>query len=85
MRIWSVQEAAARFEELLAACLVGGPQIVAERGSEVAVLVAAGEWRRLQRAGNPSLKELLLNPPRGPLPVPARGRRRRRRPDAGQG
>ena len=83
MRSWPVQEAKARFSEFLEASIEKGPQIVTKRGVEAAVLVPIGQWRRLQQAARPSLKELLLSPePRfeGGLPVPARGRLRRRVP-----
>jgi prevent-host-death family protein len=79
MTSWPVQDAKARFSELLATCLKDGPQMVTRRGEEAAVLVPVAEWRRLQRAVRPTLKELLLAPaPRGELQLPARGRLRRR-------
>jgi prevent-host-death family protein len=78
---WSVQDAKARFSELLETCLREGPQLVTKRGAEAAVLVPAEQWKRVQAAARPSLKELLLSPaPRGDLAVPARGSLRRRRP-----
>ena len=81
MASWPVQDAKARFSELLATCLKEGPQIVTRRGAEAAVLVPVGDWRRLQQAARPTLKELLLAPhPRGELELPARGRLRRRVP-----
>ncbi len=60
MRTWPVQDAKARFSEFLNACLIEGPQMVKRRGTEAAVLVSVQEWRRLQSAARPSLKELLL-------------------------
>jgi len=79
MRTWQVQEAKARFSELLEASLKEGPQLVTRRGVEAAVLVPVKMWRRLQRAARPSLKELLLaDAPRAEIPVPPRGRLRRR-------
>ena len=81
MHIWPVQDAKARFSELLDTCLKDGPQVVSRRGTEAAVLVPIEEWRRLQQAARPTLKELLLaNAPRGEIPVPPRGRVRRRSP-----
>ncbi len=62
MQVWSVNDAKARFSEFLDACLSNGPQMVTIRGVETAVLVSASEWRRLQKAAGPSLKELLLCP-----------------------
>jgi prevent-host-death family protein len=83
MASWPVQDAKARFSELLATCLKDGPQVVTRRGEEAAVLVPVAEWRRLQGAARPTLKELLLAPaPRGELALPPRGRLRRRAPAA---
>ena len=83
MSSWPVQDAKARFSEFLATCLKEGPQVVTRRGAEAAVLVPVAEWRRLQRAARPTLKELLLAPtPRGELELPARGKLRRRVPAA---
>ncbi len=81
-RMWQVQEAKARFSELLDRTVAEGPQIITKRGVETAVLVPVREWRRLERSARPSLKDLLLapeartealTPPRGPFrrrPVP---------------
>ena len=60
MASWQVQDAKARFSELLKAALEKGSQIVTRRGVETAVLVPIEEWRRLQRSARPSLKALLL-------------------------
>ena len=59
---WPVQDAKARFSELLERTIAEGPQIVTKRGVETAVLVPIEEWERLQRAARPSLKDLLLAP-----------------------
>ena len=59
---WQVQEAKARFSELLETSQVEGPQIVTRRGVETAVLVAMDEWREIQRRAKPGIKELLLSP-----------------------
>ena len=61
-KIWQVQDAKARFSELLEASLADGPQIVTKRGVETAVLVPIGQWRRLEKMAKPDLKELLLTP-----------------------
>lgn len=83
MKSWAIQDAKARFSEFLEASLKEGPQIVTKRGMEAAVLVPIAEWRRLQSAARPSLKELLLaDEPRAEIPVPPRGRRKRRVPAA---
>ncbi|MGH6825667.1 type II toxin-antitoxin system Phd/YefM family antitoxin [Methyloceanibacter sp.] len=79
MRIWQVQDAKARFSEMLEASLKDGPQIVTKRGVEKAVLVPVEEWRRLRDAARASLKDLLLaEAPRADIPVPRRGRFKRR-------
>ena len=79
MKTWPVQDAKARFSELLERCVAEGPQIVTKRGAEAAVLVPIGEWRRLSHAARPSLKALLLSDEgRGDLVLPARGAARRR-------
>ena len=79
MQAWPVQDAKARFSEFLDACLSDGPQMVTRRGAEAAVLVPADQWQRLQAAARPSLKQLLLSEQaRADLPLPARGRARRR-------
>lgn len=62
MSVWPVQDAKARFSELLDASVEKGPQIVTRRGVETAVLVPIEEWRRLQSAAPPRLKSLLLAP-----------------------
>lgn len=83
MQSWPVQDAKARFSQFLETCLAEGPQMVTRRGTEAAVLVAADEWRRLQAAARPSLKELLMsNQARAETLVPSRGRARRRTPAA---
>jgi antitoxin Phd len=81
MKVWPVQDAKARFSELLETCLREGPQVVTKRGAEAAVLVPMEDWRRLQRSARPTLKDLLLaDAPRAELPLPTRGKRRRRAP-----
>jgi len=83
MNTWPVQDAKARFSELLDACVSEGPQVVTRRGSETAVLVTIAEWKRLRDAARPSLKELLLSASaRANLALPARGRAKRRSPPA---
>lgn len=79
---WPVQDAKARFSELLETSLKEGPQVVTRRGVETAVLVPVEEWRRLQESARPTLKELLLaKSPRAEIPVPSRKQWRRRAPE----
>jgi prevent-host-death family protein len=81
MKRWAVQDAKARFSELLNTCLKEGPQLVSKRGTDAAVLVPMQDWQRLQHSAKPTLKELLLSDAgRGDLLVPKRGRLRRRAP-----
>lgn len=81
MKSWSVQDAKARFSEMLDLCLSEGPQLITKRGAEAAVLAPLREWQLLKRAAKPTLKALLLaSGPRGDLNIPERGGRRRRAP-----
>ena len=57
---WQVQDAKARFSELLDASLKEGPQIVTKRGVEAAVLIPIEQWHRLVKMTKPTLKDLLL-------------------------
>ena len=79
MSTWPVNDAKARFSELLETTLAEGPQIVTKRGIETAVIVPIEEWRRLQERARPTLKELLLAPePRFEMDIPDRRRWRTR-------
>ncbi len=79
-KTWQVQDAKARFSELLAASLAEGPQIVTKRGVAAAVLVSIDQWRRLEQMTRPDLKELLLAPEaRTDTLTPTRERRQHRR------
>ena len=81
MANWKLQDAKARFSELLDTAIKKGPQVVTRRGVEAAVLVPIGEWQRLQQAARPGLKALLLEPEtRLEDLVPARAHLRRRKP-----
>ena len=78
---WQVQDAEARFREMLEACLSEGPQIVTVSGNESAVLVPIKQWHRLQRMAKPNLKDLLLAPEaRTETLTPPRSKQRRRPP-----
>ncbi len=59
---WQVQDAKARFSELLEKSVAEGPQIVTKRGVETAVLVPIETWRRMAERSRPDLKEVLLVP-----------------------
>ncbi len=79
MHAWSVQDAKARFSELLDTCMSEGIQVITKRGTEAAVLIPVEEWRRLNAAAKPSLKQLLLsNEAPVDLELPIRGQAKRR-------
>jgi prevent-host-death family protein len=81
MRAWPVQNAKARFSELLETCLREGPQLVTRRGEKAAVLVPIAQWQRLAASSKLTLKDLLLiDIGRAELQIPSRGKRRRRAP-----
>ena len=83
MKTWQVQDAKAKFSELLEDCLHEGPQLVTKRGIEAAVLVPITEWKRLNDHARPTLKSLLLSGgARADLALPARGGNKRRHPPA---
>ena len=80
-RIWPVQDAKARFSEMLEAAVKDGPQIVTKRGVETAVLVPIDAWRNIGAKPRRTLKELLLaEEPRFDLETPPRGHGRWRSP-----
>ncbi len=72
--MWQLQDAKAKFSEFLESSLNEGPQVVTRRGIETAVLVRIEDWRALQKAAKPSVKEFLLGDgPRFELELPKRG------------
>lgn len=76
-----MQDAKARFSELLDTCLKEGPQLVTEHGADAAVLVSVSDWHRLQPVAKPTLKDLLLSDhARGDFYGPQRGNSGRREP-----
>jgi len=79
---WKVQDAKARFSEMLETCVAEGPQLVSKRGEVQAVLVPIKEWERLQAKQGPTLKELLLSDDyfRGEMEIPPRGQLKHRKP-----
>jgi len=80
-RVWQVQEAKARFSEMLESTVSEGPQVVTKRGVEAAVLISIDEWTRLKRLARRDLKELLLAPEaRTETLTPPRTRYRHREP-----
>ena len=83
MKSWQVQDAKARFSELLDDCLNEGPQLVTKRGVDAAVLVPVAEWKRLRDSARPTLKALLFSDSaRAGFVLPSRGNHKRRLPEA---
>lgn len=83
LKTWPLQDAKARFSELVETCLREGPQMVTRRGEKAVVIVPAAEWEQQNRPKRPTIKEwLLADTPRGELNIPPRGRLRRRPPTA---
>jgi antitoxin Phd len=63
MAIWQVHTAKARFSELLERAAREGPQVIARRGAERAVVLSIEEYRRLV-AARPDLRDYLLGGPK---------------------
>ena len=71
---WQLQDAKARFSELIEDSLQKGPQVVTRRGIDTAVVVSVEEWQKVNNERRPSWKDVLLGEgPRFDLPVPQRG------------
>ena len=74
MHTWPVQDAKARFSEMLETSLAEGPQVVTKHGKAAAVLVPIRQWDALQSSNNRTLKQLLLDRSAvADIPVPPRG------------
>lgn len=59
---WQIQEAKARFSEMVERTLKDGPQTVTRHGKPVAVLIPAEQYRRLRSKGK-SFKAMLASAP----------------------
>lgn len=80
MNSWPVQDAKARFSELLETSLSEGPQVVTKHGKPAAVLVPIRQWDALQTAGKRALKQVLLDTTAATgIVVPVRGKLKLRR------
>ena len=74
MHTWPVQDAKARFSEMLDTSLAEGPQVVTKHGKATAVLVPIRQWNALQSSSKRTLKQLLLDRSVvADIPVPLRG------------
>ena len=59
---WQLQEAKARFSELMRGVAATGPQTITVRGRRAAVILSADDYDRLKRS-KPSLGEFLRTSP----------------------
>lgn len=81
MRSWQVQDAKARFSELVETTLRDGPQVVTRRGLASVVVVPFDRWQEMERRPKRTLKDLLLTPEaRFDDLVPGRRKPKRRPP-----
>lgn len=60
---WEMQDAKAKFGQLIKRAASEGPQVVTHRGVEAAVVLSMEDFRRLE-AGRPSLVEYLIGGPK---------------------
>jgi len=63
MATWQLQDAKAKFSELVDKAEKEGAQVITRRGLETVAVVPIEEWKRLSAVAKPSLKDVLLNPP----------------------
>jgi prevent-host-death family protein len=70
---WQLQEAKARFSELVQRAIDEGPQTVTRHGKDAVVVLSVKEYAKL-RERRPSLKEVLMSGPDGELELPPRVR-----------
>lgn len=81
MTKWQLQDAKARFSELIDDTVEKGPQVVTRRGVDTAVVVSIEEWQKLRDSKRLTWKELLLSEgPRFELPLPRRETTKSRKP-----
>ena len=62
MQSWQVQEAKARFSELIRNAATSGPQSITVHGRKAAVVLSARDYQRLKQPSN-SLTEFMRNSP----------------------
>ncbi len=63
MRSWSLQDAKARFSELVRICMQDGPQLVTRHGRKAVVIMSVQEYERVTRPRQ-GLKDFFLSAPR---------------------
>jgi prevent-host-death family protein len=79
MATLQLQEAKAKFSEVVEAALKDGPQIVTRRGIEVVAIVPIEQWKQTQ-VRNEHYLDALLKGPRHENLVPKRIKLRMRKP-----
>jgi antitoxin Phd len=62
MATWQLQDAKARFSELVDKAEKEGAQVITRRGVETAVIIPINEWNRLKASSRLTMKEVLLYP-----------------------
>ncbi|MEA2102098.1 MAG: type II toxin-antitoxin system Phd/YefM family antitoxin [Thermodesulfobacteriota bacterium] len=60
---WKIQDAKAKFSQVVESALKAGPQYVTRRGQETVVILSVKEYQKIT-SKKPSLKEFLLNCPK---------------------
>jgi prevent-host-death family protein len=73
---WQLQEAKAKFSELVQRAIDEGPQTVTRHGKDTVVVLSSEAYRKLCE-GKPSLKEVLMSGPEGELELPPRAQQDR--------
>jgi len=68
---WQLQEAKAKFSELVQKAIDEGPQTVTRHGKEAVVVLSVEQYKKLE-ARRPSLLEVLMSGPEGELELPER-------------
>ena len=69
MRSWNIQDAKARFSELVNRARKEGPQVVAKRGEEAVVVLDVKDYRNLiRRKGKEDLASFFKNSPLAKIP-----------------
>lgn len=68
---WQLQEAKAKFSELVQKAIDEGPQTVTRHGKEAVVVLSVDQYKKLE-ARRPSLLEVLMSGPEGELELPER-------------
>lgn len=73
MPSWALQDAKARFSELVDETLKKGPQIVTRRGVETVVVVPIEEWREMKASARPNIQKVLIEDgPKFEMVIPSR-------------